>query len=251
MSAAKPTAAKDTDPPKKQRVFPSDFAQFVAATAAGLGDGWAVDADSNPHSGLSAYLTHPDGRRIGIKHIWRGEGVQTWALDVPPREFERTGDAEAHASSVKHLTPGVRYNVGVCFTNNQPAATTARNIRTRLLPAFDGKRPPLRASSKKRPRRTAGAGEGTAVAGETTSSDTTRATDQAQPKKATAKTTAAKKAPRRAAKKAQPDRQAAEPKKQPAAPGPRRATTTAAKTAKAKEAKARRKSQPADSPTSN
>ncbi|MGR3937090.1 hypothetical protein [Streptomyces sp. BRA346] len=251
MSAAKPTASKDTDPPKKQRVFPTDFAQFVAATAAGLGDGWAVDADSKPHSGLSAYLAHPDGRRIGIKHIWRGEGVQTWALDVPTRELERTGDAEAHANSVKHLTPGVRYNVGVCFTNSSPAATTARNIRTRLLPAFDGKRPSLRAFSKKRPRRTAGAEGSTAVAGETTSSDTTRAADQAQPKKAAAKTTAAKKAPRRATKKAQPSRQAAESKKQPAAPRARRATTTAAKTTKAKGAKARQEPQPAESPTSN
>lgn len=153
MSQTKPTTHKDSDAPKKQRVFAADFADFVAATAAGLGDGWAVDTDSKPHPGPSAFLAHPDGRRIGIKHIWRGEAVQTWALDVPPREFEDSRDAELYADSLKHLTPGIRYNVGVCFTNNPPAATTARNIRNRLLPAFDGKRPPLRAFPKKRPGR--------------------------------------------------------------------------------------------------
>ncbi|GAA2656568.1 hypothetical protein [Streptomyces vastus] len=156
MSPAKPTTPKDTDAeaPKKQRVFPADFEEFVTATAAELGDGWTVDTDSEPHSGVSAFLTHPDGRRVGIKHLWRGAAVQTWAVDVPPREFESSGDAESYADSLKHLTNGIRYNVGVCFTNNPPAATTARNIRTRLLPAFDGKRLPLRAFPKrKRPRR--------------------------------------------------------------------------------------------------
>ncbi|WP_438491937.1 hypothetical protein [Streptomyces asiaticus] len=246
MSPAKPTAPKDTDPPKKQRVSPEDFAQFVAATAVGLGDGWTVDTDSKPPSDLSAYLAHPNGRRIGIRHIWRGEGVQTWALDVAPLEFENPGDTEAHANSIKHLTPGIRYNVGVCFTNNPPAATTARNIRTRLLPAFEGKRLPLRAFPKKRPRRTAGAEGKAAVAKESTSTDT-----NPQPKKPAAKTPAPEKAARRATKKAQPGRPAAEPKRQPAAPRARRTTTTAAKTSKAKSAKARQEPQQAESPTSN
>ncbi|MFI5688642.1 hypothetical protein [Streptomyces sp. NPDC051636] len=151
MNPTKPTAHKTSDAPKKQRVFPAHFAEFVAATAAALGDGWVVDADSKPHPGPSAYLAHPDGRRVGIKQLWRGEAVrrgeavQTWALDVPPREFEKgDSDAESYAESLKHLAPGIRYNVGVHFTNNPPAATAARNIRTRLLPAFDGKRQQLR-----------------------------------------------------------------------------------------------------------
>ncbi|WNM34957.1 hypothetical protein RKE30_33585 [Streptomyces sp. Li-HN-5-11] len=133
MSPAKPTTP-DGDAPEKQRVIPADFEEFVATTAAGLGDGWTVETDSKPHPGLSAYLTDTDGRRIGIKHIWRGAGVQTWAFDVPLPEFKDDADAETYADSLKHLTPGIRYNVGVCFTNNPPAATTARNIRTRLLP---------------------------------------------------------------------------------------------------------------------
>lgn len=154
MSPTKPPTPQDPDTRKQERVIPADFAEFVTATAKGLGDGWTVDTDSEPHPNLTAYLTHPDGRRIGIKRLWRGEAVQTWALDVPPREFKDEGDAASYTDSLKHLTNGIRYNVGVCFTNNPPAATTARNIRTRLLPAFDGGRPPLRAFTKKRPHPT-------------------------------------------------------------------------------------------------
>ncbi|MFD9969084.1 hypothetical protein ACFWYA_13020 [Streptomyces sp. NPDC059011] len=245
MSPTKPTTHEDSDAPKKQRVFPADFAEFVTATATGLGHGWTVDTDSKPHPGLSAFLAHPDGRRIGIKHIWRGEAVQTWALDVPPREFVDQGDTESYADSLKHLTPGIRYNVGVCFTNNPPAATTARSIRTRLLPAFDGKRPPLRAFLKKRLRRPS-AEKNPASSNATTRSDTTRASGQPGPKKTTGETAVPAKAPRRAARKAQPPAQKGEPKKQPSAPRSRHATTVT-KTTKAEDAK----SQPTESTTDN
>lgn len=243
MNPTKPTAHKTSDAPKKQRVFPANFAEFVAATAAALGDGWVVDADSKPHPGPSAYLAHPDGRRVGIKHLWRGEAVQTWALDVPPREFEKgDSDAESYADSLKHLAPGIRYNVGVHFTNNPPAATTARNIRTRLLPAFDGERPPLRAFPKKRPHRTPGAEKNPAAANATTSGDTSK------PEQATT-TKAPAKPPRRTAKKTQTPAKSTEPKKRTSAPRSPRATTTA-KTTKAQNLKAR-KSKPTDAVTSN
>ncbi|MER6010129.1 hypothetical protein [Streptomyces bluensis] len=244
MSPAKPTTPKDTEAPKKQRVFPADFAEFAAATAAGLGDGWTIDTDSEPHASLSAFLTHPDGRRIGIRHLWRGEAVQTWALDVPARELEDSGDAESYADSLKHVTPSVRYNLGVCFTNNPPAATTARNIRTRLLPAFDGKRPPLRAFPKKRSRRSSAAEKKRAAPDATTTSDTTPAADQPESGKASAKPT------RRTARKAQPAGQKAEPKKQPSASRSRRSTAAAAKTTKTRDAKAQ-KPQQAEPNTSN
>ncbi|MFE0477043.1 hypothetical protein ACFW2V_36160 [Streptomyces sp. NPDC058947] len=243
MSPTKPTTADD-DAAKKQRVFPADFEEFVTTTAVGLGDGWTVDADSKPHPGLSAYLTHPDGRRIGIKHLWRGAAVQTWALDVPPREFEEgDGDAKTYADSLKHLTPGIRYNVGVCFTNNPPAATTARNIRTRLLPAFDGKRPPLRAFPKKPSRRTAAAEKPTAAAA-APSSEPAQALDQPKPEKATAKTTAPARSPRRTAKKT-------EPKKQPPTPRSKRTTATATKKTVTNETEANKKPQPTETNTSN
>ncbi|WP_425245352.1 hypothetical protein [Streptomyces sp. NEAU-NA10] len=249
MSPTKPTTTDDAA--EKQRVFPADFEEFVTTTAAGLGNGWTVDTDSKPHPGLSAYLIHPDGRRIGIRHIWRGAAVQTWALDVPPREFDNDADAETYADSLKHLTPGIRYNVGVCFTNNPPAATTARNIRTRLLPAFDGKRPRLRAFPKKPSRRTAAAEKPSAAADATKSSEPTQATDPSKPAKATAKSTAPARSPRRTAKKAQPTAKKTEPKKQPAAPRSKRTTATATKTAGTDETKAKKKSQSAETNTSN
>ncbi|MFG2956330.1 hypothetical protein ACGF5O_21735 [Streptomyces sp. NPDC048291] len=230
MSPTKPTATDD-EATKKQRVSPADFDEFVTTTVAALGDGWTVNADDKPHPDLSAYLIHLDGRRIGIKHIWRGAAVQTWALDVPPREFDNDGDAETYADSLKHLTPGVRYNVGVCFTNNPPAATTARNIRTRLLPAFDGERPPLRAFPKKRPRRAPGTGKHKEAANTTTSSDPTRAADK--PESATAATAAAK--ARRTTKRAQPTEQETGLRKKPI-PRTRRSGGAAAKTTKAKDA---------------
>ncbi|MFY1677430.1 hypothetical protein [Streptomyces sp. WMMC905] len=248
MSPTKPATPKDSNAPKKQRVFPADFAEFVAATAASLGDGWAVDTDDKPQPGLSAHLAHPDGRRIGIKHLWRGEAVQTWALDVPPREFEEGDrDAESYADSLKHLSPGIRYNVGVHFTNNPPAATAARNIRTRLLPAFDGERPPLRAFPKKPPRRAPGAEKNPAAANAPTSADNPKP-EQATTTKAPAKT------PRRTAKKAQTPAEATEPKKPTPAPRSRRATTTA-KATKAQDIKAQdikaQKSKPTEAATSN
>ncbi|MFI1735247.1 hypothetical protein ACH40E_39715 [Streptomyces acidicola] len=241
MSPTKPTTPDD-DAAKKQRVSPADFEEFVTTTAAGIGDGWTVDTASTPHPGLSAYLTHSDGRRIGIKHIWRGTAVQTWALDVPPREFDDNGDAETYADSLKHLSPGIRYNVGVCFTNNPPAATTARNIRTRLLPAFDGERPPLRAFPKKPSRRTAAAEKPPTAADAKTSSEPKQAADQPEPDEATAKTTVPARSARRTAKKAQPTAKKTEPKKQPAAPRSKRSTAAASKTAKANETKAKKKS---------
>ncbi|MER6077039.1 hypothetical protein [Streptomyces sp. NPDC001833] len=251
MSPTKPTTADD-DAAKKQRVFPADFDEFVITTVTGLGDGWTVDTDNKPHPGLSAYLIHPDGRRIGIKHLWRGEAVQTWALDVPPREFEEgDSDSETYSDSLKHLTPGIRYNVGVCFTNNPPAATTARKIRTRLLPAFDGKRPPLRAFPKKPSRRTATAEKSQTATDAVQSSAPTQAADQPEPKKVTAKTTKPTRSPRRTAKKAQPTKDKPEPTKQQPAPPSKRSTKTAAKPVASKAPGAPRKSQPTGAMTHN
>ncbi|MGW1878467.1 hypothetical protein [Streptomyces sp. NPDC001975] len=246
MSPTKPTATDD-EATKKQRVFPADFDEFVITTVASLGDGWTVDADDKPHPDLSAYLIHPDGHRIGIKHIWRGAAVQTWALDVPIREFDNDGDAETYAESLKHLTPGVRYNVGVCFTNNPPAATTARNIRTRLLPSFGGKRPALRAFPKKRPRRTAAKPELPAATDGTAGSAPSQASDQARPEN----TPTPARNPRRRAQKAQSTAEKTEPRKQPMAPKSKRSAAATAKAAAANGTKAKKKSQPSETPTSN
>ncbi|MBC9717783.1 hypothetical protein H9Y04_35160 [Streptomyces sp. TRM66268-LWL] len=128
----------------------SAFSVFAAETVEKLGEGWIVDTENT--SGPVAFLTHLSGHRVGIRYLWRGQAVQTWATGVPPREYKTEADAKVMAENGAHLTDGSRYSVGVAFTHNSPAATTARNIRTRLLPAYGGKRPVLRAFPKKRVR---------------------------------------------------------------------------------------------------
>jgi hypothetical protein len=152
MSPRKPKLSSDTETERRsdQRLSALAFDTYTAETAQALGDGWTVVHDQAPHPELSAYLEHTDGRRIGIRHLWRGLAVQTWALEVPPREFTNEADAESHKLSVAHLTPGVRYNVAVCFTDVPPVEATVEQIRARLLPAFEGQRPVLRAFPKKR-----------------------------------------------------------------------------------------------------
>ncbi|MFD3926566.1 hypothetical protein [Streptomyces sp. NPDC058614] len=218
----------DSTTNKPQRLFPAGFAPFITAILEVLGDGWTLD-DEQP-TGLIAFLTHTDGRRIGIRHLWRGEAVQTWAIGVPRREFTDDNDTKSYADSLEHLTPGIRYNTGVAFTTNPPAQATADTIRARLLPAFDGERPPLTAFPRKRAR--------PAAKKPTTSTKTkaTRTAKAAKPKpqprgNPPAKTTAAK-TPSARSTKAQPTA------KRTAAPAkPRRTTTTAAKTAKPRPAK--------------
>ncbi|MGI5401977.1 hypothetical protein ACQEVG_21535 [Streptomyces sp. CA-135486] len=206
---------------KQKRIFPADFGAFITAVLEILGDGWALD-DDHP-TGLTAFLTHTDGRRIGITHLWRGEAIQTWAIDVPLRQFDEQQDKDSYADSLKHLTPGVRYNAGVTFTTSPPATATADTIRARLLPAYDGERPALRALPRKR-RRTA-ASKKTAAA--TTEAKNATKTEPQTRGRSTAKPAAAKTSTpsRRSTKAAAPAK-------------PRRTTTTATKTAKPRTSKA-------------
>jgi hypothetical protein len=213
VSPTKATTTND-DAAKKQHVLPADFDEFVTTTASGLGDGWTVDPDNKPHPGLSAYLIHSDGRRVGLRHIWQGAAVQTWALDVPPRTFDNEADAEAHAWSVKQLTAGTRYNVGVCFTNNPPAATTARNIRTRLLPSFEGQRSPLRAFPKGKSSGAPTAAKATATAEGVTEAQSRPPAKKSEPP--------AKKSAPRSRTKSQSAAQTANSKKSTAPARPRR-----------------------------
>ncbi|WP_406354326.1 hypothetical protein [Streptomyces sp. NBC_00658] len=219
----------DSTTNKLQRLFPADFGPFINAILGVLGDGWTLD-DEQP-TGLTAFLTHTDGRRIGIRHLWRGQAVQTWAIDVPRREFTDDNDATSYADSLEHLTPGIRYNTGVAFTTNPPAQATANTIRARLLPAFEGERPPLRAFPRKRTR--PAAKKTTTGANTKTKTKTAGTTKATKPKprpreNPPAEPTAPKtQTPSGRSTKAQPTaRKTAAPAK------PRRATTTATKTAK-------------------
>jgi len=210
--------ATDSTTNKPQRLFPADFAPFITAIVEVLGDGWTLD-DEQP-TGLTAFLTHADGRRIGIRHLWRGEAVQTWAIDVPRREFTDDNDTTSYTDSLEHLTPGIRYNTGVSFTTNPPAKATADTIRAQLLPAFEGERPPLRAFPRKRAH---------PAAKKTTTGANTKTPKSAKPKPQPQGNRPAKKAaakpPSERSTKTQPTT------KKTAAPAkPRRATTTATKT---------------------
>ncbi|KPI15631.1 hypothetical protein OK074_2076 [Actinobacteria bacterium OK074] len=237
-----PTKPTAPDTKQNQRIRPAEFADFVAATATSLGDDWADDIIDTSQPSPTAVLTHPDGRRIGIRYLWRGAGVQTWALDVPPRTFDNDADAELYNAGREHLTAGSRYNVGVGFTNNPPAATAARNIRTRLLPAFDGKRPPLRAFPRKRSRRAPVGEKVNPVANTTTTSSTNAAAEKAKSSETKAKT------PRHTAKKAQPIDEKTEPTKRSPAPRPRRPRATTAKATKAKTTKMKSTEEPKPQP---
>ncbi|MFE6481485.1 hypothetical protein ACFVGN_00865 [Streptomyces sp. NPDC057757] len=224
--------SNDSTTKKPQRLFPADFAPFISAILEVLGDGWTLD-DEQP-TGLTAFLTHADGRRIGIRHLWRGEAVQTWAIDVPRRESTDDNDTKSYADGLEHLTPGIRYNTGVAFTANPPAQSTADTIRARLLPAFDGERPPLRAFPRKRARPAAKK----PTTGASTQTKAARTTKAAKPKSqprgnSPAKTTPAKTSSARSTK-AQPAA-----KKTAAAAKPRRTTPTPTKTAKPRPAKTR------------
>ncbi|MET8676999.1 hypothetical protein ABZW18_05205 [Streptomyces sp. NPDC004647] len=81
--------------------------------------------------------------------------------------------------------------------------------------------------------------------------DTTQAAAHPEPEKATAKAAAPAKPARRVTKRPQSTAQEAEPKKKPANPRSRRATSTAAKTTKAKDTNAQQKPRPAEATTSN
>ncbi|MFF3056394.1 hypothetical protein [Streptomyces sp. NPDC057909] len=221
-----------------QIVLPADFEPFLAAITEALSDGWSVDDEQS--TGLTAFLAHADGRRIGIRHVWRGRAVQTWAIDVPPHEFDEERDKESYAESLGHLTPGIRYNAAVMFTTSPPAMTTADTIRARLLPAFDGVRPALRAFPRKRLR--TGADANTAAAATATKKATkpkprTRGGSPAKP--AAVKTPA----PSSHGKQAQPT---AEKAAAPAKPG--RTTATNTKSAKPRIAKAQ---QPTENTSTN
>jgi outer membrane biosynthesis protein TonB len=240
MSPRKPKPSSDTETEHRsdQRLSALAFDTYTAETAQALGDSWTVVHDQAPHPELSAYLEHTDGRRIGIRHLWRGLAVQTWALKVPPREFTNEADAESHELSVAHLTPGVRYNVAVCFTDVPPVEATVEQIRARLLPAFEGQRPVLRAFPKKRRTRGPVLTPDVPTKPEQQTQPAEEGTQPTEPANATAAKPKPKPTRRSAAKKPTPPAPApasesTEPKKPASSSRTRRTPTTGAKSRRA------------------
>ncbi|MEV6943037.1 hypothetical protein AB0N07_13760 [Streptomyces sp. NPDC051172] len=111
-----------------------------------LGDGWSEDTGDHPagFADRSICLTHPDGRAIGIRHLWQGRAVQTFAVGGPAPE--QAADSDGAAGENTRLPKGVRYSTGVRFTTAEPLEEILTAIRTVLLPAFDGTRLRLRAN---------------------------------------------------------------------------------------------------------
>lgn len=147
-NATKPDDKPDEEAPKKSELTLPGFTAFVEATVKLLGDSWTTD-DTTTEAGL-AQLAHTDGRVIGIRRIFKGKAVQTWAVGVLAPPLPEDADEETKEAHAERFREDARYNAGVCFTPDPPAQTASKIIETRLLPAFEGIRPKLRAF----PRRT-------------------------------------------------------------------------------------------------
>ncbi|WP_372407357.1 hypothetical protein [Streptomyces luteireticuli] len=134
------------DPEKARQVWAADFDAYIAEVARGIGDGWTVEPESITSDSTSAFLTHVDGRTIGLRLLWNKRAVQTWAQPVPPRPLapDATPQDQEEYNRVA-AAGGVRYNAGATFTTEQPARTTTMAIRAHVLPVFDGKRRVLHA----------------------------------------------------------------------------------------------------------
>ncbi|MER6548186.1 hypothetical protein [Streptomyces sp. NPDC001250] len=79
---------------------------------------------------------------MGIRHLWQGRAVQTFAVGGPAPE--QAADADGAAGENTRLPKGVRYSTGVRFTTASPLEEILTAIRNVLLPAFDGTRLRLR-----------------------------------------------------------------------------------------------------------
>ncbi|MGD3109536.1 hypothetical protein [Streptomyces sp. YGL11-2] len=146
--AADTTAADDNPAEAAEAAILSEFDLYLLAKplADALGDDWREDTDENPGGADKLIrLVHPDGRAIGIRHLWQGEAVQTFAVGGPAPK-PSAGTDSAPAANPNRLAKGVRYSTGVFFTTAEPLEEILAAIRTVLLPAFDGHRPRLRAN---------------------------------------------------------------------------------------------------------
>lgn len=143
------TETADTNQKRAPRVFEPSMPAIVRAAAEHLGEPWAWNADD--HRPRTPYLiNHPDGRAIGLRLIWNGKAIQAFAVGVPPLTIDNEQEAEHHAMMARHLSPGSRYSAGVTLTaDTSPSQAVIAVIDARLLPAFEGERPKLRAHKVK------------------------------------------------------------------------------------------------------
>ncbi|MCZ1019726.1 hypothetical protein [Streptomyces noursei] len=186
------TAPEAEDAPQRPTLSEIDLYLLAKPIAEALAGGWAEDTDDTSAAGFpdkSIRLVHPDGRTIGIRLLWQGQAVQTFAVGGPKTAEDNTDN---------RLPKGVRYSAGVHFRED-PLEEIVNALRTVLLPAFDGYRPRLRANGT-RIQPTAEQSQGTgadadqpaleAAATPATAKASSKPTPRAKPKKAAGRQTA-------------------------------------------------------------
>lgn len=145
-SDAADLAGSESDTPLAEPVVLSEVDLYLLGKplSEALGDGWSEDTDDAPagFADRSIRLAHPDGRAIGIRHLWQGRAVQTFAIGGPAPE--QSASTVGSAGESTRLPKGVRYSTGVHFTAS-PLEEILTAIRTVLLPGFEGPRPHLHA----------------------------------------------------------------------------------------------------------
>ncbi|MFF4507658.1 hypothetical protein [Streptomyces sp. NPDC001401] len=136
----------DSEAPEPAVLSEVDLYLLGKPISEALADGWSEDLEDHPagFADRSIRLVHPDGRSIGIRHLWQGRAVQTFAVGGPAAEQAAGSDGAAGENT--RLPKGVRYSTGVRFTTDSPLEEILTAIRTVLLPAFDGTRLRLRAN---------------------------------------------------------------------------------------------------------
>lgn len=191
--AADPTGSEnDTEASEPAILCEVDLYLLGKPIAAALADKWSEAPEESPagFADRSIRLVHPDGRSIGIRHLWQGRAVQTFAVGGPAPKQSAEPDAAAGEST--RLPKGVRYSTGVRFTTASPLQEILTAIRTVLLPAFDGPRPRLRANGTLIPP----AVQPTAQdSGDTPAGPAAKT--KARPKSAARRSTSAKRTPKR------------------------------------------------------
>ncbi|MDN3025717.1 hypothetical protein [Streptomyces sp. S.PB5] len=182
----------DSEAPEPAVLSEADLYLMGKPIAEALADGWHEDHEDHPagFADRSIRLVHPDGRSIGIRHLWQGRAVQTFAVGGPAPE--QTAGSDGAASENTRLPKGVRYSTGVRFTTASPLEEILTAIRTVLLPAFDGTRLRLRADGMPIPPAVQPPAEGAAD-----STDAPAAKAKAKPKGTARRSTSAKRTTRR------------------------------------------------------
>ncbi|MEU4999310.1 hypothetical protein [Streptomyces sp. NPDC021622] len=179
--------AAGTEAPEPATLSEVDLYLLGKPIVEALADGWSEDLEDSPagFADRSIRLIHPDGRSIGIRHLWQGRAVQTFAVGGPA--LEQTAGSDGVACEITRLPKGVRYSTGVRFATASPLDEILTAIRTVLLPAFDGTRLRLRANGTLIPPAAQPTAEDST---DTTDSPATKA--KAKPKSTARRSTSAK-----------------------------------------------------------